>query len=156
AGRNEQRLLDRRSDELAREVLAPLTDAQRERLVTAMADVERLLTVALVEITEIDPSDDDARESVRQYYAELDRRMEHGFDPTKARQVVDDEVRTPKGAFLIARLQGEPIGCGSLKFHGPEPTELKRLWVSPSVRGLGVGQRLLDALETRARQHRTN
>jgi ribosomal protein S18 acetylase RimI-like enzyme len=52
--------------------------------------------------------------------------------------------------FLVATLQAEPIGCGALKFHGDEPTELKRMWVAESARGLGIGRRLLTELESRA------
>ena len=50
AGRKERALIDARSDELASSFLEPLTGAQRERLVKAMGDVERLLTAALVEL----------------------------------------------------------------------------------------------------------
>jgi ribosomal protein S18 acetylase RimI-like enzyme len=52
--------------------------------------------------------------------------------------------------FLVATLRSEPVGCGGLKFHGDEPTELKRMWVADSVRGLGIGRRLLGELESRA------
>jgi len=61
AGRAERVLLDRRSDELAAALLAPLSSAQRERLVDAMGTVERLLTAGLVEIAEEDPASADAR-----------------------------------------------------------------------------------------------
>src|SRR5689334_4448836 len=47
-GEEELRELDRRSDELAGSLLAPLSGPQRERLVAAMRDVERLLTAAMV------------------------------------------------------------------------------------------------------------
>src|SRR5262249_46475829 len=57
----------------------------------------------------------------------------------------------PSGLFLVAYLRGAPVGCGALKFHAQAPTELKRMWVSPRVRGLGVGQRLLHDLERHAR-----
>jgi GNAT superfamily N-acetyltransferase len=59
-------------------------------------------------------------------------------------------MRPPAGEFVVATLHGEPVGCGALKFHGDEPTELKRMWVAPTVRGLGVGRRLLGELEARA------
>ena len=48
-------------------------------------------------------------------------------------------------------LADEPVGCGGLLFHDDgDPTELKRMWVSPSARGLGIGRRLLTDLERRA------
>ena len=56
----------------------------------------------------------------------------------------------PLGALLIARLHGRPIGCGALKFHTPAPAELKRMWVSPDARGLGLGRRILRELEQHA------
>jgi ribosomal protein S18 acetylase RimI-like enzyme len=61
-----------------------------------------------------------------------------------------DDLRPPAGVFLLATLRAQPIGCGALKYHGNEPTELKRMWVAKSARGLGIGRRLLHELETRA------
>src|SRR4051794_29202776 len=52
-GRAERAVLDRRSDTLAAALLEPLTDAQRDRLVAAMRDVQRLLTAGLIEVTAI-------------------------------------------------------------------------------------------------------
>lgn len=149
-GRAERALLDRRSDAMAASLLEPLTDEQRARLVAAMAEVEKLLTAALVEIVAVDPSHGHAQQCLRRYFAELDARFEVGFDPTASRPADLREMRPPAGTFLVAVLRGEPIGCGALKFHGDEPTELKRMWVAPSARGLGVGRRLLAELEARA------
>jgi GNAT superfamily N-acetyltransferase len=58
----------------------------------------------------------------------------------------------PAGLFLVGRLRGEAIACGGLKLHGRRPAEIKRMWVAPSARGLGVARRLLAALEDQARQ----
>jgi GNAT superfamily N-acetyltransferase len=44
------------------------------------------------------------------------------------------------------------IGCGALKFHQRRPAELKRMWIVPAARGLGVGRRLLVELERTARE----
>src|SRR5215204_1446178 len=71
AGRREQRILDDRSDELAASFLAPLAPAQEERLLAAMADVERLLTAGLVRIDVVDPEDVLAKHCLGEYYAEL-------------------------------------------------------------------------------------
>lgn len=152
-GRAERALLDRRSDTLAWSMLEPLADADRERLVSAMGAVENLLTAALIEIEAVDPAHDDAEHCLREYFAELDRRFDAGFDPADSLRADPDEMRSPAGVFLLATLCGEPVGCGALKFHGDAPTELKRMWVAPSARGLGVGRRLLGELERRAVEH---
>jgi ribosomal protein S18 acetylase RimI-like enzyme len=149
-GAAERAVLDRRSDALAASLLEPLSDAQRERLVAAMAEVERLLTAALVVIDVTDPAHHHAQHCLREYFAELDRRFETGFDPSRSLPAHLDEMRAPAGRFLVASLRGEPVGCGALKFHGTEPAELKRMWVAPAARGLGVGRRLLSELEGRA------
>ena len=59
----------------------------------------------------------------------------------------------PSGYFLIATLPEQPVGCGALKLDAKRKVgEIKRMWVSHDVRGLGVGRRLLEALEQRAQQ----
>jgi DNA-binding MarR family transcriptional regulator/GNAT superfamily N-acetyltransferase len=150
AGRAERALLDRRSDELAASFLAPLSESRRERLVAAMGDVERLLTAAMVAIEPVDPADPRAQHCLREYAAELDRRFDGGFDPARSISVEPAELRPPAGLLLVASLRAEPIGCGALKFHPGEPTEIKRMWVAEPVRGLGVGKRLLAELEAHA------
>jgi DNA-binding MarR family transcriptional regulator/N-acetylglutamate synthase-like GNAT family acetyltransferase len=147
AGRREREALDRASDELARSLLEPLDGPRRERLVTAMTEVERLLTAALVELDVVDPADRNARQCVRAYFDELNRRFDAGFDPARSIPAELDELRPPHGLFLVAMLRDEPVGSGALKFHGDEPAELKRMWVAESARGLGLGRRLLDELE---------
>jgi DNA-binding MarR family transcriptional regulator/GNAT superfamily N-acetyltransferase len=149
-GLAERKVLDRRSDELAASLLAPLGARQRDRLVAAMADVERLLTAAMVEISPIDPSQRHARYCLHEYFSELNQRFDAGFDPARSISALDDEMRPPAGLFLVATLHGSPIGSGALKFHGKKPAELKRMWVAESARGLGVGRRLLTELENQA------
>ncbi len=154
AGRAERAELDRRSDRVARSYLEHLDPDQRDRLIGAMAEVERLLRASMVEIAVEDPSSDDARWCIGQYYTELDRRFEAGFDPALGISADPHELVPPRGALLIARLHGRPIGCGALKLHGREPAELKRMWIAPEARGLGLGRRMLTELERFARRHR--
>jgi GNAT superfamily N-acetyltransferase len=61
-------------------------------------------------------------------------------------------THVPAGYCVVARLGGIPVGCGALKLHGEAPAELKRMWVDPGSRGLGVGRRLLESLEALARE----
>ncbi|HEY2601724.1 MAG TPA: MarR family winged helix-turn-helix transcriptional regulator [Thermoleophilaceae bacterium] len=150
AGSRERKLLDRRSDELAESFLAPLSGSQRERLVTAMGDVERLLMIGMVQIAPRDPADPLAQHCLREYVVELDRRFDAGFDPARSISADAPELRPPAGLLLVASLLSEPVACGALKFHGGEPTEIKRMWVAESARGLGLGRRLLAELEAHA------
>ena len=153
AGRVEREILDERSDELAASFLAPLNEGQRERLVTAMGVVERLLTAALVEVTVVDPAHPHAKACLDAYFAELARRFESGFDPARSISAEQEELRRPAGLLLVAYLRSEPIGCGAVKFHDGEPAELKRMWIAESARGLGLGRRLLATLESHAADH---
>jgi DNA-binding MarR family transcriptional regulator/GNAT superfamily N-acetyltransferase len=153
AGRAERAELDRRSDELARSFLEPLSSAQRERLVAAMGEVERLLTAALVEVRAVDPAGADARSCLRAYVAELNRRSERGFDPAAGVSAEPHELRPPAGLFLVAYLRSEPVGCGGVKHLDGGPSDIKRMWVAPGARGLGLGRRLLRELEAEAARH---
>jgi DNA-binding MarR family transcriptional regulator/GNAT superfamily N-acetyltransferase len=149
-GRAERALLDRRSDELAASVLSPLNERQQERLVDAMAEVERLLLASMVQISVRDPRDPGARACLRSYVAELERRFEGGFDPAHSNPATDADLTPPSGLFLVATLGADPVGCAGLRLHGDDPAEVKRMWVSPRVRGVGLGRRLLGEVEVRA------
>ncbi|PJN35597.1 MarR family transcriptional regulator [Streptomyces sp. CB02959] len=150
AGRAERAVLDGRSDELASSLLEPLNTAQRARLAAAMAEVERLLTAATVTLDTVDPDHPDAQHSLRSYFTELQERFETGFDPARSLLPDAGELRPPHGLFLVARLHGEPVGCAGLKLPPGAPAEIKRMWVAPRTRGLGLGRRFLTELETLA------
>ncbi len=58
----------------------------------------------------------------------------------------------PGVRFAVARREGQALGCGALVLRGDGTAELKRMYVRPAARGLGLGRRLLDFLEETARQ----
>jgi DNA-binding MarR family transcriptional regulator/GNAT superfamily N-acetyltransferase len=151
AGLAERAELDRRSDDLAASILAPLSDAQRERLVTAMGEVERLLVASIVRIDAVDPRHPSARHCIRAYVAELAGRFAGGFDPDRSVSAADEELTPPSGVLLVATLHADPVGCGALKLYPDGRADVKRMWVAGSVRGLGLGRRLLTELEHHAR-----
>jgi DNA-binding MarR family transcriptional regulator/GNAT superfamily N-acetyltransferase len=153
-GLAERATLDELSDELAASILEPLGGAQQHELVAAMRTVERLITTSLVELRQVDPEIPDAQRCLRAYVAELNRRApQRGFDPSKGATAKPHEVRPPNGAFVIAYLRGEAIGCGAVKHHPGNVTDIKRMWLAESARGLGLGRRLLEHLEQLAREH---
>jgi DNA-binding MarR family transcriptional regulator/GNAT superfamily N-acetyltransferase len=153
-GLAERALLDERSDELAASILDPLDDEQRADLVGAMRTVERLIAASLVEIRQVDPEGPDAQRCLRAYVAELNRRApDRGFDPTKGSTAAPHEVSWPNGAFVVVYLRGEPVGCGAVKHHPGDVSDIKRMWIAESARGLGLGRRLLEHLEGLACEH---
>jgi DNA-binding MarR family transcriptional regulator/GNAT superfamily N-acetyltransferase len=152
AGRREVREMNRRADEVAADLLDPLTPAQRTRLVAAMAEVHRLLQLAGLQIERVNPASPAARWCVGQYFDELNRRFEAGFDPAASLSADDRDLVPPRGAFLVASVDGEPVACGAVKSVSPGVGSLKRMWVAETVRGLGIGRRVLEALETQARE----
>ena len=154
AGRTEWTELDTRSDALGWSFLEPLSEQHRERLVTAMATVERLLMASMVLVQPCPPSDPRARACVRAYARDITRRFEDGFDPALSSPLPDEDIAPPAGVFLLATLDGEPVGCGAVKLRPGAPAEIKRVWVADSVRGLGIGRRVLSELERYAARAR--
>jgi DNA-binding MarR family transcriptional regulator/GNAT superfamily N-acetyltransferase len=152
-GLTERTVLDRRSDDLAASILEPLSDSQRARLITAMGEVERLLIASTVTVGIVDPRHQDARYCLQSYFDELAARFDGGFDHARSISAGTDELTPPAGLLLVATLHSEPVGCGALKFHDDAPAEAKRMWISPDVRGLGLGRRLLTELEKQAVAH---
>jgi DNA-binding MarR family transcriptional regulator/ribosomal protein S18 acetylase RimI-like enzyme len=146
-GKREVAELDRRSNELASSILEPLDERQRAKLAEAADTVRRLLDASLVTVEPEPAGSADARWCIAQYFEELGRRFEQGFDPSRSIPAAEADMTPPHGVLLVARLRGRPVGCGALKLHPGEPAELKRMWVDPSARGLGLGRRLLRELE---------
>ncbi|MGW3605421.1 GNAT family N-acetyltransferase [Micromonospora sp. NPDC005161] len=147
AGLAEWTALDARSDQLAWSILEPLSGQRREQLVAAMTQVERLLIASMVVVEPCPPSDPRARACLRAYARDVARRFDDGFDPALSKPVHDEELVPPAGVFLLATLNSEPVGCGAVKLHPDAPAEIKRVWVADTVRGLGMGRRILSDLE---------
>ncbi len=146
-GLAEAALLDQLSDAAAAEVLGGLDPNELAEVDAAARILTRALTRQHLTIEVVDPASRDAQWCVRQYFAEIDALFDAGYDPKKALSVGAGDFTAPLGAFLVARLHGQPVGCGGVKLPKKEPAFLKRMWVAPSARGLGVAGLLLDRLE---------
>lgn len=138
------------SDDLAQSMLEPLRPDQAQRLIAAMAEVDRLLKASSIEFASADPNSADAEGCLQQYYAELAARFPGGFSLDVDHSPDADQFAPPGGSMLLARLFGTPVGCGALRTLEPKVGEIKRMWISPEVRGMGVGRRLLVELERAA------
>ena len=105
-----------------------------------------------VVIEAVDPGHPDAAYCLDLYFAELHLRFDEGFDPGSSAAPSLDGFAPPDGIFLIAYVGGKPVGCGGFKRLDSDTAYIKRMWVDPVSRGLGIGRRLLTALEEEA-QH---
>lgn len=100
-----------------------------------------------------DPETPAARACLAAYFTLLTQRipaitMAHVPDP-------DPEAyafRPPNGAFLLAWSETTPIACVSVKSVTPTMGEVKRLWVAPAARGMGLARKMMIAIEDAARQ----
>ena len=151
-GNAERAAYDKLSDKLAASMLAPLDASERSRLLTAMGEVERLIRGASVDIAAEAPDSADARRCLDAYFRELEARFESGFDAAADDSARVEDMTPPSGLFVIARLDGDAVGCGGFKRVDKATGEIKRVWTAPSARGMGVARRVLRTLEASARE----
>jgi ribosomal protein S18 acetylase RimI-like enzyme len=150
AGRREWRRLDDRSEDAARRLVEPLSPRHRAQLAEALATADRLLRAATVAFDEVAPDSPDARAALERYFAELDARFRSGFDPGAGGADDVEPMRTPRGTFVVIRDDGATVGCAGLHRIDESTGEIKRMWIDPDWRGVGLGRRLLAHLERRA------
>lgn len=125
--------------------------AAPDRLLAAMDLVASALGKDRITLDQVDPRHPQAQACMNAYYAELAARFEQGFDVARSSDPDAQDMRPPRGAFVIATSDGLALGCAGLKGTDKGYAEVKRLWVSPAARGLGLARRLMSALENRAR-----
>jgi DNA-binding MarR family transcriptional regulator/GNAT superfamily N-acetyltransferase len=150
AGRDAFQLLDSRSAEQIRGLLAPLSDEDQRRLIAAMRLIERLLRrskpVSAVVLRPLGPGDLGwvvHRHGVlygQEYGWDL------GFEALVARIVADyAEQRDPRRETAwIAEVDGEPSGCVFCVRSSDSIAQLRLLLVEPRARGAGIGARLVE------------
>ena len=63
-----------------------------------------------------------------------------------------EEVAEGRGAFVVAWLDGKPVGCGAMRRLDPVTAELKRMYVANTARGQGIARTVLETLESEARR----
>lgn len=149
SGQREFRAYEKLSNTRAEKLLArhPNPDA----LLAAMDLVASALARDRITFVEADPREERARYCLGEYYAELARRFENGFEVSLSADPQAGDMVRPRGAFILAMSDGLPIGCVGLKGTDKGYAEVKRLWVAPSARGLGLARRLMEITEDTAR-----
>lgn len=70
-----------------------------------------------------------------------------GLYPAESNHFLDVEtMKGPAVSFLVARLEGVPVGCGALLRDPRGFGEIKRMYLDPASRGRGIGRKILDRL----------
>ena len=115
-----------------------------------------------IELTEESYDSDAAAGLVAALNAELNERYASQVETWSPEELAEDTkgylaevtpelVRAPRGAFVVARLDGEPVACGALKpFDDAGVGEIKRMYTTPHARRRGISRAVLAHLERRA------
>ena len=99
----------------------------------------------------VDAGSAEASWALAQYFDELEQRFLEGFNTNDALAEATSAFNAPSGLFIVVELGDEIVGCGAIQWIDGVTAEIKRMWVDPGRRGLGLGKRLLGHLEAEAR-----
>ena len=85
---------------------------------------------------------------------ELDTHLTPHLYPAESKHAFSVDQLVREGvSFFVTRYDGTPAGCGGVKLFGTEYGEVKRMFVRPRYRGLGLGKAMLDRLAAHTREH---
>ena len=104
----------------------------------------------MITIAQEDPSAPDVQRLLSAFVDEVKKR----YDSPPADVGIFDPglVTAPRSVFLVARVDGYAVGCGALVPVDENCVEVKRMFVAPPHRGLGIATNILDELERFARE----
>ena len=149
AGRAERDAYNALSDAQADKILS--RHPRPEALLEAMDLVASALGRDRIELVECDPRSPDAVGCLEAYYKELGERFDTGFDVNLSADPDAADMMAPRGVFFVAYSDGMPLGCVGVKGTDKGYAEIKRLWISPAARGLGLSRTLMAEAERAAK-----
>jgi putative acetyltransferase len=88
-----------------------------------------------------------------QLIAELEAHLTPLYPQESRHGLSVDKLLRQAVAFFVTRRDGVPAGCGGVQLFGADYGEVKRMYVRPQFRGLGLGKLMLDHLADYSRQH---
>lgn len=151
AGHEAWDLLDRRSVEQIDALTTPLGPRRTAELADLLHAAERLIAAAGARFDPVDARAPEAQTAMATYFGELDVLFRDGFEVGDALTAECAAFDPPSGVFVLAGVGGRTVGCGGLWTVEPGVGEIKRMWIDPAWRGLGLAGRLLADLERRSR-----
>ncbi len=102
-----------------------------------------------IHVQKASPNSEAASELIGELSADLARRYSDMGDDGSG-SFSPNDAAVPRSAFVVARLDGRPVGCGALRPMDDEAAEVKRMYVAESARRRGVARRILEELERAA------
>lgn len=148
-GKEEFDIYETLSNERAATILARHKNSRR--LLDAMDVVTIVLSREDIVFDEVDYASALATHCLREFAAELSMRLNLEFDLKKSGDPDLAQMKHPHGTFVVARLGDMPVGCVGIKGNGGAIAEVKRMWITPAARGLGLARRLMTTAEDAAR-----
>jgi putative acetyltransferase len=104
------------------------------------------MTAPGISVTREDPHGAVATALITELVAELSSRYSDR-DDDEAGSFSPADVTVPRSVFVVATLDGVPVGCGALRPKNETVVEIKRMYVRPEARGRGVARAVLAELE---------
>ena len=101
----------------------------------------------VIEIIPVTAPDDGILEMVEK----LDALMNGLYPPESTHLTPPEELSAGANRFFAAKVDGKLMGCGGFRVVGRDYAEIKRIFVDPSARGLGLAKALLNRLESESR-----
>jgi GNAT superfamily N-acetyltransferase len=148
-GKEEFDIYEKLSNERAAAIVARHKNARR--LLDAMDIVTITLSRTDIVFEEVDYASDLATYCLTAFAAELSKRLNLEFDLKKSGDPELSQMKHPHGTFMVARLGEMPVGCVGIKGNGGNLAEVKRMWIAPAARGLGLARRMMTSAEDAAR-----
>jgi putative acetyltransferase len=104
----------------------------------------------MITIAQEDPRSQDVQRLLSAFVDEVKKRYDS--PPADVGTFDPGLVAVPRSVFLVARADGNAVGCGALVPVDEHCVEVKRMFVAPTQRGLGIATKILVELERFARQ----
>ena len=101
----------------------------------------------VIEIIPVTAPDDGILEMVEK----LDALMNGLYPPESTHLTPPEELSAGANRFFAVKVDGKLMGCGGFRVVGRDYAEIKRMYVDPSARGLGLAKALLNRLESESR-----
>src|SRR3954468_18413403 len=91
------------------------------------------------------------QDDVRALIAALNATLLELTPPEFCTHLTVEQMAGEDTTVLIARDRGRAVACGALKRHGDGVGEVKRMYTEPDSQGQGIGGRILELIESTAR-----